>query len=281
MSQPKTRYAHIAAIIRKIAGFLWGCYAWLVFIVCVSGAILGALLLPGEDRRRRWVSGIGRAILRFSGIGSTVRGSDNIPDSQCIVVANHASYIDGVILYAYLPPRFGFVIKGEMGRVPVAGFLLRRIGSEFVERFDASGSARDARRLLKAAESGESLAFFPEGTFLAVPGLDRFRAGAFVAAIKSELPVVPVVISGSRHILPAATILPRHGHLTIDILEPVEPNDRAFGNSKDLAELSRQRILAVLDEPDLLAHDDNEITSSELQTSAKTETVATPNQKQI
>jgi len=250
-------YAHISAAMQKIAKFFWGLHSWFVFIICVSGAILGALLLPGKDRRRRWVSAVGRAIFLLAGIKATVNGSGNIPTSQCIVVANHASYIDGVILNAFLPPRFGFVIKGEMGRVPVAGFLLRRIGSEFVERFDASGSARDARRLLKVAQSGESLAFFPEGTFQAVPGLDRFRSGAFAAATNSKLPVVPVAISGSRAILPAATLLPRHGHLTIDILDPIEPNDPSFENSKSLAELSRQRILTVLDEPDLLVGNDD------------------------
>ena len=243
--------------IRKLLNVLWGIYAWLAFIACVSAAILGALLLPGKDRRRRWAGGAGRAIFWLAGVEATVRGTHLVPQHQCIVVANHASYIDGVILNAYLPPRFSFVIKGEMGKVPVAGFLLRRIGSQFVERFDTSGSARDARRLLKVAESGESLAFFPEGTFQAEPGLDRFRAGAFAAAINSELPVVPVVISGSRALLPAATILPRHGHLVIEMLAPIEPDNPAFANSKDLAELARQRILAVLEEPDLLANTDS------------------------
>ncbi len=240
----------------KVLNVLWGIYAWLAFILCVSVAILGALLLPGKNRRRRWTSAAGRAIFRLAGVKATVRGSNLIPERQCIVVANHASYIDGVILNAYLPPRFSFVIKGEMGKIPVAGFLLRRIGSQFVERFDTSGSARDARRLLKVAESGESLAFFPEGTFQAVPGLGRFRAGAFAAAINSELPVVPVVISGSRALLPAATILPRHGHLVIEMLAPIEPDNPAVASSGDLAELARQRILTVLDEPDLLANTD-------------------------
>ena len=241
----------------KILGILWGIYAWVVFILCVSAAILGVLLLPGKDRRRRWISTFGRAIFWLTGVNATVNGTELIPDRQCIVVANHASYIDGLILNAFLPPRFSFVLKGEMGKIPFAGFLLRRIGSQFVERFDASGSARDARRLLKVAESGESLAFFPEGTFLANPGLDRFRAGAFAAAINSDLPIVPVAISGSRALLPAKTILPRHGHLAIDMLAPIEPGEAAFDNSKDLSELARQRILAVLDEPDLLLRTDN------------------------
>lgn len=243
----------VVRTIGKTAGFLWGIYAWLVFGLCATAAILGALLLPGKDRRRRWVSAAGRAIFLLAGVRTTMRGLEKIPAGQCIVVANHASYVDGVILKAFLPPRFGFVIKGEMGKIPVAGVLLRRIGSQFVERFDASGSARDARRLLKVAESGESLAFFPEGTFLEVPGLDRFRAGAFAAAINSNLPVVPVVIAGSRRLLPPATLMPRYGHLRLDILNPIEPNDAAFENSKDLAELARQRILTTLDEPDLLA----------------------------
>ncbi|MFQ5547495.1 MAG: lysophospholipid acyltransferase family protein [Woeseia sp.] len=233
-------------------GFLWGIGAWCIFGLCVLAAILAALLLPGEDRRRRWVSAAGRAIFLLCGIRASIRGLGKIPASQSIVVANHASYVDGIILKAFLPPRFGFVIKNEMRRVPLAGFLLRRIGSQFVERFDASGSARDARRLLKVAESGESLAFFPEGTFRDKPGLDRFRAGAFAVAINSKLPVVPVVISGSRHILPSQTLIPRHGHLRLDVLDPISPGDAASGDSKDLAELARQRILTVLDEPDLL-----------------------------
>ena len=175
------------------------------------------------------------------------------PPGDCVVVANHASYLDGVLLQGYLPPRFSYVIKGEMGRVPFVSFLLRRIGSRFVERFDTSGSARDARQLLKAATAGESLAVFPEGTFVAEPGLGRFRAGAFAAAIKAGVPVVPVVISGSRKVLPADAILPRHGHIQIDILNPIDGSDPAYGDSRKLAKAARKRILAHLDEPDLLA----------------------------
>jgi 1-acyl-sn-glycerol-3-phosphate acyltransferase len=139
-----------------------------------------------------------------------------------------------------------------MQRFPFVSFLLRRIGSKFVERFEASGSARDARQLLRAATSGESLALFPEGTFIEEPGLGRFRSGAFAAAIKAGIPVVPVVISGSRHLLPAGRTLPRYGNLRIDILNPIDPSDGAFGNSRMLADLARQKILNVLDEPDLL-----------------------------
>jgi 1-acyl-sn-glycerol-3-phosphate acyltransferase len=236
-----------------IGGFFFGIYAWLVFVLCVLSGVVFALLLPGLERRRRWVTASARATFRLTGVPVHVRGVEKLPPGHCIVVANHASYVDGVVLFGYLPPRFAFVIKGEMQNFPAVHFLLRRIGAKFVERFEASGSARDARQLLKAASSGESLAFFPEGTFLPHPGLERFRAGAFAAAIKAELPVVPAVISGSRRVFPGGHILPRHGSLRIDVLNPIEPGDPAYGDSADLAELARQRILELLDEPDLLA----------------------------
>jgi len=234
-------------------GLLFGIYAWLVFVVCVFFAILSAVIVPGLERRRRWVATCGRLIFTLTRVHITVRGLEKLPAGDSVVVANHASYIDGVLLQAFLPPRFSFVIKGEMRDMPAVGWLLRRVGSKFVERFDTSGSARDARHLLRAASKGESLAIFPEGTFIKEPGLGRFRAGAFVAAGNAGVPIVPVAILGSRKIYPAGVLLPRHGHLTIEILNPIDQSEPAYANSKQLAELARQSILEVLAEPDLLA----------------------------
>jgi 1-acyl-sn-glycerol-3-phosphate acyltransferase len=180
---------------------------------------------------------------------------DNLPPDDCVVVANHASYLDGPLLKGYLPWRFNFVIKGEMRNFGPAHFLLRRSGSKFVERSDVRGSTRDARQIVKAALAGESLGFFPEGTFQKEPGLLAFRSGAFAAARKSEMPVVPVAIRGSRYVLPAETFLPRRGPLYIDILPAIAPGDADYETTRSLAEASRQRILTVLDEPDLLAPD--------------------------
>lgn len=232
---------------------VYGCYAWFVFLFCATGALLSVLLVPGLHRRRRWVSVCARQPFRLAGIKITIRGNDKLPAGSSVVVANHASYLDGVLLQAVLPPRFSFVIKGEMRSMPLIGFLLRRVGARFVERFDRAGSARDARRLLKAAGAGESLAVFPEGTFAPRPGLGPFRAGAFAAATRAGLPVVPLVISGSRHILPATRILPRHGHVDIDILDPIDSRHAACTDNRSLAALARQRILEVLDEPDLVS----------------------------
>ncbi|MCZ6826023.1 MAG: lysophospholipid acyltransferase family protein, partial [Gammaproteobacteria bacterium] len=112
---------------------LFGIYAWLVFLLCLLSAIVFALLLPGLERRRRWASGSARASFWLAGIPVKVRGLEMLPAGHCVVVANHASYIDGVLLFGFLPPRFSFVIKGEMKSFPAVSILLRRVGSRFVE----------------------------------------------------------------------------------------------------------------------------------------------------
>ncbi|HNP63850.1 MAG TPA: lysophospholipid acyltransferase family protein [Woeseiaceae bacterium] len=237
--------------ITRLIDIIWGLYALFCFALACVFSLFVALLVPGSPRRQRLVTWAARTIFVLAGVKVTVRGIDNLPPDSSIVVANHASFIDGILLNGYLPSRFRFVIKGEMRDIPVVHFLLRRSGSKFVERKEASGSSRDARQLVKAARGGESLGFFPEGTFRLEPGVARFRAGAFVAAVKGELPVVPIAISGTRKMLPADCWLPRRTELFIDVLPAIAPGDEDYGDHRQLAEASRQQIIAALDEPDL------------------------------
>lgn len=228
---------------------LFGAYAGGIFTAVSLTTLVVLVATPGLSARRRIVRRAARILFSVPGIGLTIRGLSHIPSEPCIIVANHASYLDGPILTAALPPRFGFVIKREMTQVPLAHYFLRRIGSEFVERNDTNRSAADARRLLQKASAHESLAFFPEGTFHEEPGLRRFHNGAFAAARRGGLPVVPVIIRGSRQMLPASRWLPRPGHLEVIVKPPLRPTDAASGD-RLIAEV-RHSILASLDEPDL------------------------------
>jgi 1-acyl-sn-glycerol-3-phosphate acyltransferase len=245
--------------VTKLLAAAWGIFAWLCFALLVLFMLLVVLIVPSAERRHKLATWSSRMAFVLPMIDVRVSGMDNLPTDDCVVVANHASYIDGVLLKGYLPWRFNFVIKGEMRDFAPAHFLLRRSGAKFVERSDVKGSTRDARQIVKAALEGESLGFFPEGTFQAEPGILRFRPGAFVAATKSEMPVVPVAIRGSRHMLPAKRLLPRRGPLTIDILPAIAPGDPDFESSRGLAEAARRRILAVVDEPDLVTGKDDEV----------------------
>lgn len=232
-------------------GTLYGLYAWVLFGIVALVTLLLVLVLPGADRRARVASAASRVIFALGGVKPVIEGSDNLPAGNAVVVANHASYVDGILLKGYLPDHFSFVIKGEMRNIPVAHFLLRRSGSHFVERFEAGGSSRDARKIVKAATTGTALAFFPEGTFRKEPGIGRFRPGAFVAAIRGDMPIVPVAIWNTRDMMPSGRSWPWPVRPRIRILPPIPTDDPSFGNHRELAEKARQQLLAVLGEPDL------------------------------
>lgn len=227
----------------------YGLFAWIALLIWGLPALVLVSVVPGRSLRRRLTHWL--AVLYFLSIGSPIRvlGRVRMPEGACVVVANHASYLDGIILTAALPPSFTFVIKREMAHFPLAGFLLRRIGSEFVDRTDHNHRKRTTRRLFKAARSGDALAFFPEGTFTPEPGLRPFKNGAFRAAWQSRLPLVPIAIRGARAKLPAESWLPAPGALEIEICEPIDPN--AHESAAALMTAARRALLQKLDEPDL------------------------------
>ena len=110
----------------------------------------------------------------------------------------------------------------------------------------------DVGTAVKAAKGGQSMVFFPEGTFIKAAGVGRFRAGAFSAATNGEMSVVPVAIFGTRRMMSSGQFLPRPCRIRVDILPSISPDDPAFADNRQLAEVVRQAILDVLDEPDLL-----------------------------
>jgi len=199
------------------------------------------LFLPSL-RRRRWVAGVAsRGFLRAAGIPLRVHGMERLPRAPCVVVANHASYLDGIVAVAALPPDFAFVIKKEMVRVPLASLLLRRLGSQFVDRFDRHKGGSDTRRVWKLAATGQSLVFFPEGTFDTTRQVGKFLGGAFATAERSQMQVVAAAIHGTREVLPPGSLLIRRSPIRFEILAVLEP--------QDARQRSRELIAQALGEP--------------------------------
>jgi acetoacetyl-CoA synthetase len=235
--------------IRSSARKIYGCYAWLTLLVVVVPVTLLLIVTPGIMRRRRIVRAGARLVCRLAGCPIEHTGWRIPPEFACIVVANHSSYLDGIVLTAALPPRFAFLIKQEMAKVPVAGFVLRQIASEFVDRRSPNDRHRMARRLVETAHRGWTLAVFPEGTFDEQPGLRRFHTGAFAASISGNLPILPIVIHGARAMMPSGVWLPRPGRLGIHVCEPILPSQ--YGSVEALNAATRRALLEHLDEPDL------------------------------
>ena len=212
----------------------------------------------------RWaIMRAGSRLLVFaSGTQLIVRGLEHLlaPDRACILVSNHASYLDGTILIAALPRGYSFIAKAELSKQFVAGTFLRRIDAVFVERFDREQVLQDAQRLKHAVLAGRSLLFFAEGTFKRMPGLLPFRLGAFTTAVETGMPVVPIAIRGSRSILRPGSWFPRHGAVTVTIGEPINVATAKIKSAGDpwgaavwLRDAARRQILRYCGEPSVEA----------------------------
>jgi len=234
---------------RALTDTLYGLWFLTVFLCCALAAVVLVSVRPGSERRRHAARNAARLVFRLTGSFPAVNGLEHLPDGPAVAVANHASYLDGILLTAALPVRFRFVIKREMTRVPLVHFLLRRVDAHFVERQDKSQGAADMRSIMQTADSGGSLAFFPEGTFRAEAGIRRFHRGAFAVAFRRELPLLPVAIRGTRRMLPDQRLLPRPARLQVDILAPFHSGPHQ--NIEAARQYCRERIMRVTGEPDL------------------------------
>jgi 1-acyl-sn-glycerol-3-phosphate acyltransferase len=212
--------------------------AWLA--AALPLVLLPAWLLVVVVRSRRFAFALSslasRAGLRLVGCRLAAEGLERLPSRGPLVLAvNHASYADVAVLLALLPRGFLFVAKREVLGYPLVGAFVRRCRHLTVDRWDALQSVSDTDLVAGALRAGESVLFFPEGTFVATTGLRPFRLGAFMAAAAVGVPVVPLALRGTRRVMRGDWRLPRPAPVSLWVGEPIEPE------GTDMAALVRLR----------------------------------------
>jgi len=236
--------------LRAVSALGYAAYCW-ILIAAVGLPTLAALaVMPVRSWRRRLVRFAARSLRALSGTSLEVQGTRLPTVEPCVVVANHASWLDAPLLASWLPPEFTFVAGGVLGRQHLTGFLLRRIGTEFVEPGQPGRALADTARLSRLAAQ-HALVFFPEGGLARAPGLRPFHMGAFVAATQAGRPVVPIAMRGSRSMLRAGQRFVRRGAITIVIGEPIGPVGDDWPAALQLQRQARATILRHCAEPDL------------------------------
>jgi 1-acyl-sn-glycerol-3-phosphate acyltransferase len=239
--------------LRLTGEYLYAAWWWIVIVTIGAFLFVAVLLTPGQTRRWAVVRGTARATLRFMGIG--VKTTGTWPQEKNVVIAaNHASYLDGLVLAASIPGDPVFIAKKELEGQVFAGAYLRRLGTLFVDRADPEGGVEDTNKALAAAREGRVLVFLPEGTFTRAPGLLAFRLGAFVIAARENLKVLPVTLKGTRSILRGGQWFPRRGEVSIRVGPLVVPDGRDFAAAVRLRDEVRAEILANCGEPDATAN---------------------------
>jgi len=149
----------------------------------------------------------------------TIAGEANIPRTgPVIVVANHISLLDGFLLLAFWPRRITFLSAAYLFKMLVVGAFLRAIGAISVQ--NEGGELAGMRRALRVLQRGDTLAIFPEGRVCQLDNLCPFQTGWAYLALKAGAPVLPVVIKGTRSVLPVGAVFPRRRKILAQIAVP-------------------------------------------------------------
>jgi len=183
-----------------------------------------------------------RLILATTGVRVEVSGLEKLePGRTYVFVSNHQSIYDIPILFWSLPYQLRIIAKESLGNFPFLGWHLRRTGHMLVDR-----SRPDRKKIFgwasRLTADGLSLIVFPEGTRSRDGRVARFKGGSFLLALQAGLPVVPISVIGSRHVMLKGRLATYPGDVKLVVHEPIDTTILADADPREFAERVRQII---------------------------------------
>ena len=236
----------------RLADWLYGAYAWLVFAMVLLSFGAAAMALRRPDRARPVARAGCRLLFRLLGMPLSARGLERLPaaSQHHLLLVNHSSFIDGLALMAMLPaqPGYAFVVRQQFRIQGLLCPLLRALGTAVLAPASAGSHAGNAARIVHTLRRRGNLIVFPEAGFVPEPGLRRFHSGAFAAAATTGCPLVVAGLHGAREALRPRGWLPRRTALALEIGPTLQPEPNDIGPAMRSA---RQAMLALTGEPDV------------------------------
>ncbi len=183
-----------------------------------------------------------KALLWAAGVKVYVHGREKVSDdASYIFTSNHVSLFDIPSLVSVLP-RIFFVAKSELFKIPVFGPGIRAVGTIPIERTNQKAAFGSYTVASDRIRDGSSVAIFPEGTRGLDYSIRQFKKGPFVLAIQAGVPVVPVLIYGTKEVLPKKSLSLRPGRVDVYLLDPVSTEGCTYDNRAALAQQVQSRM---------------------------------------
>jgi 1-acyl-sn-glycerol-3-phosphate acyltransferase len=204
-----------------------------------------------------------RAMLRAAGVRIRVHGADRIGDGRVaqVFASNHVSWFDVFALAGTLP-RYSFVAKAEILRIPIFGAGARAVGTVPIERDNRKAAFASYEAAARIIRGGRAVVVFPEGTRGRTYAVRPFKKGPFVLAITAGVPIIPVVMHGTLEIMPKGSWWIRSGVIDIHVLESVPTAGLTYEDRDEVSTAVHARMVDVLQReygiqsPDELARQD-------------------------
>ena len=216
-------------------------------VVCATAALAISLVDKGGRAQHRIARLWARIAVRVSLSKLTVEGAENFYKHPVAVYAsNHTSYMDTPVIFASLPFQFRILAKKELWRMPFIGWYLRRSGQMPIDTVNPHATLSSLGEGVKVLRSGMPLFVFPEGSRTPTGELLPFLSGAAFLAIRAQVPLVPIGLSGVYDLLP---IHARHFYpskLTLRVGAPIETKGMTVRQTGELTERLRGVIQEML-----------------------------------
>lgn len=227
-------------------------YCWLIssLILIIFGPLIVAW--PGSRAQRRGIARIAaRLLFRLAGMPLRIEHLDRLPPGKHLLIVNHTSFLDGLILSAVLPasPGYAFVARQQFRRQVLLWPLLHAVGTVILHKHASHDAQSNVDLLAAVLLRGENLVIFPEGGIERTAGLRPFHTGAFVVAARCGVPVVLAGIKGARQALPLRTWQPCRTPITISIGAVVAPESIGENTLENIAQTARETIAQLAGEP--------------------------------
>ena len=207
-----------------------------------------ALLHPTGKVFMRVAQSWGRQVLWLAGVKLAIRGKENVDSKTTYVVcANHQSQIDIPLLFYSLPVKIRFLAKRSLFFIPFFGWSLYLAGFIPVDRGNTSKAKRSIERGAKRIKKGPSLMVFPEGTRTHDGDIHKFKSGAFILAMRSQTPILPVAIQGSFDVIPKSSLGIRPGPVKVVIGKPIPTQGLTMKEKESLLNNTQQAVQTMLD----------------------------------
>jgi 1-acyl-sn-glycerol-3-phosphate acyltransferase len=213
----------------RFRAIIFTAYVVVLLAVTMPLAWIVLLMLPRGRPSDVWVKRWARAVIAASGCPMRVIGREHLPrDRPAVLVSNHTSYLDSVVLMAAIPIAYRFVVAARYAAWPMIGTAIRKAAYVTVDRRSAATRAVSVDRIESVLRGGSSVLIYPEGHRVRGAELEPFRAGAFRAAVDTRSPIVPITVRGTRVVMAPGARLFRPGAIDVIIHSPIEPagNDR-------------------------------------------------------
>lgn len=186
-------------VVTFIRGIFLSLYFGIHSIVMASVMIVANVIFNNrklEDKIAFY--GWAKWFLNLANIHVEVEGAENVPKEGSLILFNHMSFMDILVLYAYVPISFRFGAKIELFSIPIFGYAMKRAGVLPIARNNRGQVLKLYEESIERVKKGESFALAPEGTRQPEPVLGRFKQGPFIFAIQAQMPIVPTVLAGAH-----------------------------------------------------------------------------------